>query len=237
MRFTGKTVVITGAGRAGQVGEAVAAAFAAEGARLALLDVQGDEARARADALAGQGTEALALPCDLTDATATRDAAERVAAWGGGGVDALVCVAGGFAMSGPIADADPAVFHRQVAINLTTAWMATRAFVPLVRARGGAITYFTSAAALPGAHGAEMSAYVAAKAGVLALMQAVAHEERAHGVRANAIAPTAIRTAANVAAMGDAFAYVEREEVARVVAWLSGDEARHVTGQVLRLGA
>lgn len=236
MRFSGKTVVITGVGRAGQVGEAVAAAFGAEGARLALLDVQGDEAQARAAALKADGVEAHAYPCDLTDAAATRDVAAQVER-AFGHVDALVCVAGGFAMSGDLAEADPAVFHRQVAINLTTAWMATRAFLPLLRARKGAITYFTSAAALPGGRGAGMSAYVAAKAGVLALMHTVAQEEQPHGVRANALAPTAIRTAANVADMGNDFAYVEREEVARTVLWLSGDEARRVTGQAIRLGA
>lgn len=236
MRFSGKTVVITGVGRAGQVGEAVAAAFGAEGARLALLDVQGDEARARAATLQGDGIDAFAIPCDLTDATATRAAAAHVAQ-AFAHVDALVCVAGGFAMSGDLAEADPEVFHRQLSINLVTAWMATRAFLPLVRVRRGAITYFTSAAALPGGRSAGMSAYVAAKAGVLSLMQTVAQEEQAHGVRANAIAPTAIRTAANVAAMGDDFAYVEREEVARTVLWLSGDEGRRITGQVLRLGA
>lgn len=228
--------MITGVGRAGQVGEAVAAAFGAEGARLALLDVQGDEARARAETLERDGIHATAIACDLTDADATRAAAAQVRALSTT-VDALVCVAGGFAMSGDLADADPAVFHRQVAINLTTVWMAMRAFLPAVREAKGAITCFTSAAALPGGRGVGMSAYVAAKAGVLSLVQTVAQEEQAHGVRVNAIAPTAIRTAANVEAMGDDFAYVEREEVARTVLWLSSDEARRITGQVVRLGA
>ncbi|MCU0625567.1 MAG: SDR family oxidoreductase [Gemmatimonadaceae bacterium] len=236
MRFSGKNVVITGVGRAGQVGEAVAAAFGAEGARLALVDVMADEARARAGTLVARGIDASAHACDLTDGEAVQQLATTVRD-AMGGVDALVCVAGGFAFSGPIDAADPAIFHRQVAINLTTAWMATRAFVPLLRERKGAITYFTSAAAIPGGKGAGMSAYVAAKAGVLALMQVVAQEEQPHGVRANALAPTAIRTAANLADMGDSFAYVEREEVAATVLWLASDEGRRVTGQVLRLGA
>jgi 3-oxoacyl-[acyl-carrier protein] reductase len=236
MRFSGQTVVITGAGRAGQVGEAVAAAFAGEGARLALLDVQRDEVAARAATLVAAGHVAHALPCDLTDAAATQAAAAEVRATLGP-VAALVCVAGGFGWSGDLAEADPALFHRQVAINLTTAWMTTRAFLPHVRAGRGAITYFTSAAALPGGASAGMSAYVAAKAGVLSLMHTVAQEELAHGVRANAIAPTAIRTASNLESMGHDFAYVEREEIARTVCWLSSDEARRVTGQVLRLGA
>jgi len=55
-------------------------------------------------------------------------------------------------------------------------------------------------------------------------------------VRANAVAPTSIRTADNVAAMGDQAGYVSREEVAEAVRWLCGDAARAVTGQVIRLG-
>jgi NAD(P)-dependent dehydrogenase (short-subunit alcohol dehydrogenase family) len=80
-----------------------------------------------------------------------------------------------------------------------------------------------------------MAAYAAAKSGVLILMRAVAEEERGTGVRANAVAPTAIRTAENVASMGEGARYVEREEVAGVVAWLCSDDARTVTGQVLSL--
>jgi NAD(P)-dependent dehydrogenase (short-subunit alcohol dehydrogenase family) len=84
---------------------------------------------------------------------------------------------------------------------------------------------------------AEKSAYAAAKAGVLALMQAVSQEERKNGVRANAVAPTMIRTAMNVSDMGADRNYVERESVADAVRWLCSDGARDVTGQTIRLGA
>jgi NAD(P)-dependent dehydrogenase (short-subunit alcohol dehydrogenase family) len=67
-------------------------------------------------------------------------------------------------------------------------------------------------------------------------MRAVSADERPSGVRANAVALSAVRTAANVAAMGDDASYVEREDVARVVRWLCSEEARSVTGQVVRLG-
>jgi NAD(P)-dependent dehydrogenase (short-subunit alcohol dehydrogenase family) len=67
-------------------------------------------------------------------------------------------------------------------------------------------------------------------------MRAVAADEAAHGVRANAVAPTSVRTAANEATMGDSPRYVERESVADVVHWLCSPEARDVTGQVLRVG-
>jgi NAD(P)-dependent dehydrogenase (short-subunit alcohol dehydrogenase family) len=80
-----------------------------------------------------------------------------------------------------------------------------------------------------------MSAYAAAKSGVLALMRAVAAEERARGVRANAVAPTAIRTRDNLEAMGEGVRYVERESVADVVLWLCSPAARNVSGQVFKL--
>jgi NAD(P)-dependent dehydrogenase (short-subunit alcohol dehydrogenase family) len=63
----------------------------------------------------------------------------------------------------------------------------------------------------------------------------VAQEEREHGVRANAIAPTAIRTRANLDSMGDKFPYVEREVVAAMIAFLASGAAANVSGQVIEL--
>lgn len=78
-----------------------------------------------------------------------------------------------------------------------------------------------------------MSAYVAAKSGVISLMRTVAQEEAEHGVRANALAPVAIRTSANIASMGSDARYVEREEVATVVRFLCSPAAARITGQVV----
>jgi NAD(P)-dependent dehydrogenase (short-subunit alcohol dehydrogenase family) len=89
--------------------------------------------------------------------------------------------------------------------------------------------------ALPTAEGAGKSAYAAAKSAVLALMRAVAAEERDAGVRANAVAPGTIRTAANVAAIGADARYVEREAVADALVFLCSEEARGVTGQTVRV--
>jgi 3-oxoacyl-[acyl-carrier protein] reductase len=88
-----------------------------------------------------------------------------------------------------------------MSINLTTAYLVTHAFLPFVRAARGAIVYFASEAVLPGAKVANIAAYAAAKSGVVMLMRAVAQEERDNGVRANALAPTSIRTATNVKTM------------------------------------
>ncbi len=227
-------MVLTGVGRAGQVGEVVAKAFLDAGARLALMD-RDEEVHARAAELAQAGGKASAFVCDLTNPGAVAAAAERIGSESGGAVAALVNLAGGFAMSGPVADSDLAVLHKQIAINLTTAYVATRAFLPLLRAGQGAIVYFASASVLPGGSTRNMSAYAAAKAGVLALMRSVAAEESGAGVRANALAPTAIRTADNLTAMGKDASYVEREAVAEAVLFLCSAAARHITGQAIKL--
>ncbi len=227
--------VVAGIGREGQLGEVVASTLGERGYAVAAIGRGREEADARVRALRERGLTAHAFGCDLANPDDVARVATEVSALGTGGVGALVHVAGGFGASGPVADSDPALWHHQIEINLTTAYLTTRAFLPLLRRRGGSIVYFSSVAALPGGRPKELAAYAAAKSGVLALMRAVADEERAAGVRANAIAPTAIRTAANVAAMGEDARYVEREDVAAVVAWLCSDEAKVVTGQVVRL--
>ena len=231
-----RLVVITGGGRAGQAGEAIAAAFAREGAELALLDRDPGVVE-RAAELSRTGARVRGIVADLTDPADTARAAREALGSGERPLAALVAAAGGFAVSGPVGESDPAVWHKQIAISLTTAYVATRAFLPALRRGRGSIVYFGAAAVLPGGQVADKSAYAAAKAGVLALMQAVAQEERKNGVRANAVAPTMIRTATNVVDMGANKDYVERESIADVVRWLCSSAARDVTGQTVRLGA
>jgi len=235
MELSGRSVVLTGVGREGQVGEAVARAFAERGARVLLVDRMEDEARARSDALLAAGLRSASLAADLSDVAAVDTLAARVREATNGRVHALVHLAGGFAASGPVADSNPAIWTRQITINLTTAYLTARAFLPLLRAAKGSMVFFGSEAALPGARVSGIAAYAAAKGAVLTLVQAIAQEERDNGVRANAVAPAAIRTATNLAEMGADAAYVTREAVADVVVWLCSDAARSVTGQVVRV--
>ena len=233
MDFAGRSVVLTGVGREGQVGEAVATAFAELGARVFLVDRQETEARARADALVASGRRAAGLGVDLTDEHAVAALAERVRDATGGRVHALVHLAGGFVSSGQVVESDAAVWNRQFALNATTAYLTARAFLPLLRSSRGALVFFASEAVLPGGRTSGVSAYAASKSALVALMQSIAQEEAPRGVRANAVAPTSIRTAANLAAMGPDAAYVTREDVAKVVLWLCSEEARAVTGQTI----
>lgn len=232
-----RTAVLAGVGRPGQVGEAVALAFVRAGARVILIDRDLADASARAHDLEVLGGQPLALAGDLSDVAAVDGLAATIGDVAPNGVDALVCLAGGFAMSGPVAESDPAVFHKMLAINLTTAYLTTRAMLPLLRRARGSIVYFSSASVLPGGTGARMAAYAAAKAGVAALMRAVADEEAAHGVRANALAPTAVRTASNEQTMASTTRFVEREQVADVTLYLCSDAAQAITGQLIRLDA
>jgi len=235
-RFDGRLAVLTGVARRGQVGEIVARALGERGATLALLDRDGVEAEARAAECRQAGMNATAYPCDLTDHRSIGVVAGTLAAAHPAGAAALVCLAGGFGALGPVGESDPVNWDRQLAINLATAYATTRAFLPALRRGRGSITYFASAAVAPGGATEGIAAYGAAKAGVVALMRAVAAEERAHGVRANALAPTAIRTEANIAAMGSESPYVERETIAEWVTFLSSAASGPVSGQLIPLG-
>ena len=230
------TAVLTGVGREGQVGEAVARAFAKAGIAVALLDRSEERAAARAAALSAEGHSAEGYGCDLADASSLAATGQRIRSRFGDGVSCLVHMAGGFAASGPVSESDIEVWREQLRINLETAYLTCREFLPVIRARKGAIVLFASQAALPGATPAGLSAYAAAKAGVIALMRAMAAEERKNGVRANAIAPNAIRTASNVASMGDKGSYVALEDVANAAVFLCSDDARAITGQIIALG-
>jgi NAD(P)-dependent dehydrogenase (short-subunit alcohol dehydrogenase family) len=232
----GRVAVLTGVSRPGQVGEAVARHLAGRGVSVVLIDRTGIDAEARASELRQSGLEARGYQADLTN-TAQLAAVVQSVRDEFGGIDALVNIAGGFAMSGKLSDSDPEAWARQLSIGLTTAYLTTRAFLPLLRQRRGAVVFFASAAALPGGRIAEMSAYAVSKAGVITLMRAVAQEERDTGVRSNALAPTAIRTTANLSSMGDGVRYVEREEVAEAVEFLCFSPAsRVISGQVVQLG-
>ncbi|MEO7083587.1 MAG: SDR family oxidoreductase [Gemmatimonadaceae bacterium] len=233
--FTDKTVVLTGVGGEGQVGETVAAAFASRGASLVLVDRTASKVEARAAAIVAAGRSARGYACDLTDSGSVSSLADEIKRNHGDAVYALVHMAGGFAMSGPVGESNLEVWNKQIAINLSTAFLTARAFLPLLRAGRGSIVFFASEAALPGLTGSNRSAYAVAKTGVATLMRSIASEERANGVRANAVAPSTIRTAANVAAMGDDARYIEREQVASAVVFLCSEDASAVSGELLPL--
>jgi NAD(P)-dependent dehydrogenase (short-subunit alcohol dehydrogenase family) len=227
--------LITGVGAKGQVGEAVAVALARRGDTVLLVARSDAEVRERTAEVVASGGTAHGYACDLSDVGAVDELAQTIRGAHGDKLDALVNLAGGFSASGPIGESDPAMLEKMLTINAKTAYVATRALYPMLLAASGSIVYVASEVVIEGARSSGVSAYAMAKTAVVALMRSVADEGREHGVRANALAPTAIRTAANEASMGPKTRYIEREEVAAVIAFLTSSDARAVSGQVIRL--
>ena len=191
-----KTVVITGAsqgiGRA--IAERFAGAFAEEeaGVRLALLARTAPNLEAVAEACEARGAEARALPCDVTDDTAVLRAAHAVKSkWGA--PDVLVNNAGAFTPS-PLRKTSPEAFRQQIDVNLTAAFVVTRAFLNEMVERGnGHLFYMGSVAGLRPYPGSV--AYCAAKHGLRGLAGVVREETKNCGLRVTTLFPGATRTA------------------------------------------
>jgi NAD(P)-dependent dehydrogenase (short-subunit alcohol dehydrogenase family) len=230
--FTGRVAVVTGVGRVGQIGHAVALGFGRAGAKLVVADRNAVEVAARAAEFTAQGIEARAAAGDLTE--------PDVAAWiveeatrAFGRLDVLVNVAGGLLAIAPMTEADPGFLDREVAMNVKTTYLASRAAAKVMMSqKRGAIVNFASVAALHAKP--SMAAYSAAKAGVAAITRSLALELRDHGIRVNAVAPGMVRTDDNVRATGEQpLRWVEIEEIVSAVLFLASDLASGITGHVL----
>ncbi|MDX1674643.1 MAG: SDR family oxidoreductase [Longimicrobiales bacterium] len=224
-----RVVIVTGVGDRGQVGFAVAEAFVGEGARVVVTGRTGkieDHARELGDDVVG-------VEADLADADGAAKVVDAVRErWGR--LDVLVNVAGGLHVMKSVADTSPEEWQREVDANVRTAFLMTRAALPLLRDAKGAIINFAAPSGLRATSG--MAAYNAAKAGVVALTRSTALEEKEHGVRVNAIAPGIVDTAQNREEMGgDAVEWVEREEIVSAVVFLAGDVGSGVNGETIRV--
>lgn len=181
-----------------------------------------------------EGGTAHAFAAELTDEDEVKGLMDQVSSLTVGKLDILVHAAGKFTPSGPVADASLATWQQAYADNATTAFLTTREVRPMLRSAGGSIVYIASVVAVEqgGMAPAGMANYGAAKAAVVQLMRAVAAEEQGI-VRANVIAPSGIRTAAMLAAVGDMPGLVSPEEVAAEVIQLTNANSQGATGQVL----
>ena len=234
MRPAGKTAVITGAAKG--IGGASARLFAAEGARVAILDVD-DAQGSRVAAEIGDG--ALFLHADVTDAAdveaAVREAAERL-----GALDILVNNAASTTAKA-LEEMDEADWCRDQDAALTSVFLCTRAALPhlLARCPGAAIVNVSSA---NGMMGLAQDSYSAAKAGVNSLTRTIAVKYGPRGLRCNVVSPGTVRTSIgggrpgepgyweHVGALYPLRRVAEPEEVARAVLFLASDEASFVTG-------
>ncbi len=230
--FKDQVVLVTGVGRVGQIGQAVAQGFGEAGAKLVIADRQAVEVAARAKELTAQGFTAVPAAGDLTTADMATWVVERAVAEFGR-LDVLVNVAGGLTGTGPMLELDPDVIERETTINVRTMYLVSRAAAKvMIKQDAGAIVSFASLAALQAKP--SMAAYSAAKAGVAALTRAFALELRDHGIRVNAVAPGTVRTRENRASMADQdVRWVEMADIVHAVMFLASEWAAGVTGHVL----
>ncbi|MEA2822556.1 MAG: hypothetical protein QOJ86_4560 [Bradyrhizobium sp.] len=185
--LAGQVAVVTGA--AGAIGFATAKAFAAAGAEVALLDIDGTAAAAKAKAL---GSAALGLRCDVTDAASVRDAFAHVAA-AFGGVDIAVSNAGA-AWQGRIGEVDEAVLRQSFELNFYGHQRVAQAAVKIMRAQatGGCLLFNVSKQAVN--PGPNFGPYGLPKAATLFLVRQYALDYGSEGIRANAVNADRIRS-------------------------------------------
>ena len=239
-----RTIVVTGAESG--IGEACAIAFGALGERVAVFYFADSKlADATCAAVSGAGGEALAVQCDVADEASVDGAFAAVEArWGT--ADALVNSAG-LNMSGvPVREMGLAQWRRLIDTDLTGAFLTSRRFLTgrgdgsEGRAGEGAIIHISSIHAYAvRAGGAD---YCAAKGGLTNLVETLAIEEAARGIRVNAIEPGMILTPMNIRAQQDEGYRAglekfiplgragEASEVAALAVFLASDKARYITG-------
>jgi NAD(P)-dependent dehydrogenase (short-subunit alcohol dehydrogenase family) len=226
--FSGRTVMLTGA--AGHLGRAVAAAFAVRGAQLALFDLRRESLQ---QAFGDEDARHLHVAADLLDAQALGAGVATVLARFGR-IDVLCNIAGGFRMGKPVHETSDSDWDFLFDINARTLRNAARAVVPHMLAAGGG--KIVNVGAYAAQHGeANKGAYVASKASVIRLTEAMAAELRERGINVNCVLPTIIDTPENRAAMpgADPSRWVAPQDLANVIVFLASDAARAVHGAAL----
>jgi 3-oxoacyl-[acyl-carrier protein] reductase len=240
--LAGRTALVTGAGQG--VGRGIARVLAAQGARVAVNDIDAVRAESTAKQLEAAGATALAVPFDVTDPAAVRDALERIAARLGP-VDVLVNNAGippgSRGMSKKFLDSGPEDWAALIDINLYGAMHCIRAALPGMVERGwGRVIQISSGASQRGLN-IGVSSYGASKSGIEGLIRHVAVECARSGVTANSIALGLMNNQKNPGATAHIAAGIpmgrlgEPEEAGALCAFLASDEAAYVTGQTIHL--
>lgn len=235
-RLKAKTALVTGGGRG--IGEAICRAFAAQGARVAVADID----PAAADATVGDlpGDEGLAVEMDVASTDSVRNGVERAISCFGH-LDILVNNAGVVTYT-TVDDCSEEVWDRIFAVNLKGTFFCAQAAAGHMKDRGsGTIINMSSLAAKNGGLAAGPP-YAAAKAGVLTLTITLARALAPHGIRVNGIAPGIIDTQMTRGLSPDHAELARQiplgekgtpEDVAHCALFLASEEARHITGEII----
>jgi len=238
----GRVALITGAG--GDIGRAIARAFAAEGAAVAVADIDAEAATGTVAAIRadGNGDRAIAVGCDVARA-ADAEAAVGATVAAFGALHVLVNNAAVFPAKATLPEIAPEVWDRAFAVNVGGAFLMSKYALPeIARAGGGAVIHVASQMGRVGNPG--QAVYCATKGALLTLAKAMALDHAGENIRVNTLSPGGIATPGMAAKWGD-MATAERlwgqlrhpigrlgrvEEVARAAVFLASDAASFMTG-------
>jgi NAD(P)-dependent dehydrogenase (short-subunit alcohol dehydrogenase family) len=242
LRLSGRRALITGAG--GGIAHATALRFAADGAIVALTDIDIAAARKTADAVTAAGGRSEAIQADVTD-RASVDALMKSAAVAMGGIDILVTCAGGYKAYANFEQIEEDDWDRVIALNLKSVYLCCHAVLPYMKqTRWGRIVNLGSLAGRSTSAGTSPAHYASAKAAVAMMTQYIAKDVATHGITANTIAPGTTNTdrVRNLLTPEKEQAFVrmtpvgylaEPTDIANVIAFMASDEARYITGATI----
>jgi NAD(P)-dependent dehydrogenase (short-subunit alcohol dehydrogenase family) len=229
--FDGRAILV--AGGTGGLGRAISLAFLEAGAVVAATYRREAELEALEAASGAAAPRLSGHSVDVTDEAATRRLVDDLVSRHGR-LDGLVNAVGGYAGGAKLWEAEPGIFDRMLLLNLRSGLALCRAAVPVMLKQGrGAIVNVASRSAV--VHGAGEAAYAASKAAAVAMIDSLAADLKGTGIRANSILPSIIDTDANRKAMpkADFARWPKPEDIARVVLFLCGDDARLVHGATI----
>ncbi|MCB0061102.1 MAG: SDR family oxidoreductase [Caldilineaceae bacterium] len=246
MQFAEKVALVTGGGSG--IGRATALALAADGAKVAVLELREDRAKAVAAEIAGQDGEAVAVTADISDATAMEQAVQQVGErWGR--IDLVAACAGINGVWAPIEELRPEEWDETINVNLRGTFLTVKYAVPYLKRAGGAIVVISSVNGTRMFSNTGATAYASTKAAQIAFMKMMALELAPHHIRINAICPGAIdtnieenTTKRDTEAIKQPVEFPEGamplkgsemgspKQVAQLITFLLSDNASHITG-------
>jgi len=241
-RFDGKSVIVTGGGSG--IGAATARAFAAQGAAVMIGDINVRAGEAVAADIRASGHEAAFTAVDTTK-KASVEALVAAAVAAHGKLDVVFANAGVFDGFLPFTDIDEALFDRVIGVNVKGYFFTCQAAFEELKKTGGNIVMTASVAGL--ASGGGGAAYTASKYATIGLINQIGVEAAAHGIRVNGVAPGGVKTGMTEHLIADPAVagfitqgtplgrWAEPDEIADAVVFLASDEARYITGTVLRV--